>query len=252
MNDLLAPPVTSLAAVRRNEAQCRRCGLYREATQVVPGEGKSGAVLMLVGEQPGDSEDLAGRPFVGPAGRVLDRALGEADIPRGQIFVTNAVKHFKYELRGKRRLHKRPNAGEIEACRWWLDIERQLVQPIVILAMGATAARGVLGHAVTIAKVRDLTQPLADGVKARVTIHPSLLLRLRTEAEKAAEYHRFVGDLRAAAALAGLSASAGDAIPISASRGNPGHRRITMGTADRQLVGDREDIRSDAHFRPRS
>jgi DNA polymerase len=206
LNDLLSLPVASLAALHRDETQCRRCGLYREATQVVPGEGKLSAVLMLVGEQPGDSEDLAGRPFVGPAGRLLDRALAEANIPRSQIFVTNAVKHFKHELRGKRRLHKRPDAGEIEACRWWLDIERQLVRPIVILAMGATAARGVLGHAVTIAKVRDLTQTLADGVKARVTVHPSLLLRLQTEAEKAAEYRRFVGDLRAAAELAGLSA----------------------------------------------
>ncbi|HEX3881057.1 MAG TPA: UdgX family uracil-DNA binding protein [Stellaceae bacterium] len=206
MNDLFAPPIVSLAAVRREEAQCRRCGLYRDATQVVPGEGKLGAVLMLVGEQPGDREDLAGKPFIGPAGHILDRALAEADIPRGKVFVTNAVKHFKYEPRGKRRLHKRPDAGEIEACRWWLDIERQLVRPSVILAMGATAARGVLGHAVTIAKTRDQTQTLGDGTKARVTIHPSLLLRLRTDAEKAVEYGRFVGDLQAAAALAGLSA----------------------------------------------
>jgi DNA polymerase len=206
VNDLFAPPIVSLAAVRREEAQCRRCGLYRDATQVVPGEGKLGAVLMLVGEQPGDREDLAGKPFIGPAGHILDRALAEADIPRGKVFVTNAVKHFKYEPRGKRRLHKRPDAGEIEACRWWLDIERQLVRPSVILAMGATAARGVLGHAVTIAKTRDQTQTLGDGTKARVTIHPSLLLRLRTDAEKAVEYGRFVGDLQAAAALAGLSA----------------------------------------------
>jgi DNA polymerase len=205
VNDLFAPPIASLAAVRREEAECRRCGLYRDATQVVPGEGGLGAVLMLVGEQPGDREDLAGKPFVGPAGHILDRALAEAEIPRGKVFVTNAVKHFKYEPRGKRRLHKRPDAGEIEACRWWLDIERRLVRPTVILAMGATAARGVLGHAVTIAKTRDQTQVLADGTKARVTIHPSLLLRLRGDAEKAAEYGRFVGDLQAAAALAGLS-----------------------------------------------
>lgn len=205
MNDLFAAPIASLAALRREEAHCRRCELYRQATQVVPGEGELGAALMLVGEQPGDSEDRAGKPFVGPAGRILDRALAAAGIPRGGAFVTNAVKHFKYELRGKRRLHKRPDAGEIEACHWWLDIERDLVRPAVIVAMGATAARGVLGRSVTIAKTRDLTETLADGTRVRVTIHPSLLLRLHTDAEKAAEYGRFVGDLRFAAALAGLS-----------------------------------------------
>lgn len=205
MNDLFAASITSLAALRREEAHCRRCELYRHATQVVPGEGELGAALMLVGEQPGDSEDRAGKPFVGPAGRILDRALAEAGIPRGGAFVTNAVKHFKYELRGKRRLHKRPDAGEIEACHWWLDIERELVRPGVIVAMGATAARGVLGRSVTIAKTRDLTETLADGTRVRVTIHPSLLLRLQTDAEKAAEYDHFVGDLRFAAALAGLT-----------------------------------------------
>ena len=206
MNDLFAPPVVTLAGLRRDEAACRRCDLYRAATQVVPGEGRVEAALMLVGEQPGDREDLAGKPFVGPAGHILDRALAEARIPRGKVFVTNAVKHFKYEWRGKRRLHKRPDAGEIEACRWWLDIERSLVRPQVVVAMGATAARGVLGRAVTIAKERELSHTLPDGAKARVTIHPSLLLRLRDEAEKAAEYRRFVADLRDAAELAGLAA----------------------------------------------
>ena len=171
----------------------------------MPGKGKTGAALMLVGEQPGDSEDRAGKPFVGPAGRVLDRALAEAEIRRSEVFVTNAVKHFKYEWRGKRRLHKRPDAGEIEACRWWLEIERALVRPRVIVALGATAARGVLGRSVTIARVRDLTAALPDGTQVRVTIHPSLLLRLRSEAEKIAEYHRFVGDLRTAAGLAELA-----------------------------------------------
>lgn len=203
MNDLFATPVASLAVLRREEAQCRRCDLYRGATQSVPGEGEVHAALMLVGEQPGDREDLAGKPFVGPAGRILDRALAEAGIRRGDAFVTNAVKHFKYELRGKRRLHKRPDAGEIEACRWWLDLERRLIRPSIIVALGATAARGVLGRTVTIAKARDFTETLADGARVRVTIHPSLLLRLRTEAEKHAEYGRFVDDLRAAAALAG-------------------------------------------------
>jgi DNA polymerase len=205
LNDLLAAPIASLAALRRGEAHCRRCDLYRDATQVVPGEGELGVALMLVGEQPGHSEDRAGKPFVGPAGRILDRALAEAGIPRGGAFVTNAVKHFKYEPRGKRRLHKRPDAGEIEARHWWLDIERELVRPAVIVAMGATAARSVLGRSVTIAKTRELTETLADGTSVRVTIHPSLLLRLQSDAEKAAEYGGFVGDLRFAAALAGLT-----------------------------------------------
>ena len=190
----------------REEAACRRCDLYRHATQVVPGEGDRGAALMLVGEQPGDREDLAGKPFVGAAGRILDRALAEAGIPRGKVFVTNAVKHFKYEWRGKRRLHKKPDAGEIEACRWWLDLERSLVRPNTIVAMGATAARGVLGRAATIAKERELTHALPDGTKVRVTIHPSLLLRLREESDKTVEYERFVADLRTAAELARLAA----------------------------------------------
>jgi DNA polymerase len=197
-----APLISSLAGLRRAEADCQRCDLYRHATQIVPGEGPSRAGLMLIGEQPGDREDIAGTPFVGPAGRILDQALTEAAIPRTKIFVTNAVKHFKYEQRGKRRLHKRPDAGEIEACHWWLDIERRLVRPSIILAMGATAARSLLSRPVTITTSRDITHTLADGAKARVTIHPSLLLRLRDTAAKEAEYRRFVTDLRAAAKLA--------------------------------------------------
>ena len=131
------PPVTSLAALRAAEAACRRCPLYRHATQAVPGEGPRGAPIMLVGEQPGDKEDLAGKPFVGPAGRLLDRALADAGIARASTFVTNAVKHFKHEMRGKRRLHKRPDAYEIERCRWWLDLERAIVKPA-----GGGRARG--------------------------------------------------------------------------------------------------------------
>jgi uracil-DNA glycosylase family protein len=195
---------SSLTALRRQEAACRRCGLYQLATRVVPGEGASRAKLMLVGEQPGDHEDLAGKPFVGPAGRILERALADADIPRAEVFITNAVKHFKFEWRGKRRLHKRPGASEIEACRWWLDGERALVRPAVILALGVTAARGVLGRVVGIARSRDHTETLADGTLARVTIHPSALLRLRTEEAKHIEYQRFVDDVRAAGALVGL------------------------------------------------
>ena len=128
--------ITTLAALREAEAGCTRCPLYRDATQVVPGEGPSRAKVMFVGEQPGNDEDLAGRPFVGPAGRVLDRAIVEAGLDRTTIFVTNAVKHFKFEPRGKRRLHKRPNAYEIDRCRWWLDHERSIVKPELIVALG--------------------------------------------------------------------------------------------------------------------
>src|SRR5579859_7704623 len=139
----------ALAQLRDAEAACTRCPLYRTATQVVPGEGPADARLILVGEQPGNDEDLRGRPFVGPAGRVLDRAIAEAGLERVKIFVTNAVKHFKFEQRGKRRLHKRPNADEIDHCRWWLDRERAIIAPDLTVALGATAARSVLGRTVT-------------------------------------------------------------------------------------------------------
>jgi uracil-DNA glycosylase family protein len=188
----------SLDELGRAEEECRRCPLYRNATQAVPGEGAPRAPLMLVGEQPGDYEDRAGKPFVGPAGRLLDRALADAGIERRRAFVTNAVKHFKYEPRGKRRLHKRPDVPEIEACRWWLDREIALVHPETIVALGATAARSLFGRPVTIAKARGKPAALGDGTRVFVTIHPSLLLRLRTEVEKEAEYRRFVDDLRAA------------------------------------------------------
>ncbi|MDR3421066.1 MAG: UdgX family uracil-DNA binding protein [Xanthobacteraceae bacterium] len=135
------PPVKSLRQLARAEESCTRCPLYRDATQAVPGEGPSYAAFMLVGEQPGDKEDIAGRPFVGPAGRVLDQALHDAGIAREQTFVTNAVKHFKHEMRGKRRLHKRPNNDEIERCKIWLDFERSLVRPSTVIALGVTAAR---------------------------------------------------------------------------------------------------------------
>ncbi len=195
----------SLGELRNAEAECRRCSLYRGATQVVPGEGKKGANLMLVGEQPGNREDLAGKPFVGPAGRMLDRALQEAGIPREAVFVTNAVKHFKYEQRGKLRLHKRPNAYEIERCRWWLDLERQLVKPAALVALGATAARSLLGRPVTISKVRGQRLKTEDGAPVMVTIHPSLLLRLQDEALEQRLYRQFVGDLGTAAEWAGIT-----------------------------------------------
>src|ERR1700730_5293930 len=145
--DQVASSIASLGKLAQAEADCRRCPLYRDATQAVPGEGPKRATFMLIGEQPGDKEDIAGKPFVGPAGRVLDEALADAGIPRDEAFVTNAVKHFKHEMRGKRRLHKRPNAYEIERCKIWLDVERKIVRPAAIVAMGATAARSLFGRA---------------------------------------------------------------------------------------------------------
>jgi len=192
------PVIESLSALRAAENACRRCPLYQNATQAVPGQGPRGASMMLVGEQPGDQEDEAGLPFVGPAGRILDRALEEAGIERKSVFVTNAVKHFKYEMRGKRRLHKRPNAYEIDRCRWWQDLERAIVKPTVIVALGATAARSVLGRPATIGKVRGQALLLDDGTKAFVTLHPSALLRIRDEADKRRAYRSFVDDLRLA------------------------------------------------------
>jgi DNA polymerase len=195
------PDITSLSALREAEAACRRCALYRNATQVVPGEGPRHAQVMLVGEQPGDQEDRQGHPFVGPAGRILDRAIVDAGIERKEVFVTNAVKHFKFEQRGKRRLHKRPNASEIDICRWWLDRERVIVKPRVVVALGATAARGVLGRSVTIASVRGKVLPAGDDTQVIVTIHPSYLLRLRDDESKEREYKGFVADLRRCAKL---------------------------------------------------
>lgn len=193
-------PIKSLAALARAEGECRRCPLYRDATQAVPGEGPRQARFMLVGEQPGDKEDIAGKPFVGPAGRVLDAALKDAGIARDETFVTNAVKHFKHEMRGKRRLHKRPNNYEIERCKIWLDSERALVRPQTVIALGVSAARSLTGKTVTIAKSRKTPLQLADGTTLVVTVHPSALLRLRDEADKRAAYKQFVADLKAAAA----------------------------------------------------
>jgi len=180
---------------------CRRCPLWRDATQGVCGEGPKRAKLMIVGEQPGDQEDLAGHPFVGPAGRVLDAALDEVGIDREDVFVTNAVKHFKHEPRGKRRLHKTPSAGEVSACRWWLDAERRLVKPKVIVTLGATAAFGVLARKVAVTKERGRGIDLTDGAKALLTVHPSYLLRIPDAAAKAAERDRFVADLEQAKVL---------------------------------------------------
>jgi uracil-DNA glycosylase len=193
-------PITSMRQLAAAEAACTRCPLYKDATQAVPGEGPSRAIFMLVGEQPGDKEDLAGKPFVGPAGRMLDQALADAGIAREKTFVTNAVKHFKHEMRGKRRLHKRPNNYEIERCKIWLDDERKLIKPAAVIALGVTAARSLTGKTLTIAKVRGEPLALADGTKLFVTIHPSSLLRIEDETDKHAAYRAFVSDLKSAAA----------------------------------------------------
>jgi DNA polymerase len=160
------------------------------------GEGPDKAPVLFVGEQPGDQEDLAGRPFVGPAGQLFDRALGEAGIDRARAFVTNAVKHFKFEPRGKRRIHQKPGGGEIQACRFWLDREIDLIEPRLIVALGATAAQSVFGKATPIGKSRGRLIDLDRGGQALITVHPSYLLRLPDEAAKAVEYARFVEDLR--------------------------------------------------------
>jgi DNA polymerase len=203
---LLKPPddgpfPRTLLGLRKAEAQCTRCPLYRPATQVVPGEGIQHATLMMVGEQPGNDEDLAGRPFVGPAGRILDRALAESGLDRKQIFVTNAVKHFKFEPRGKRRLHKRPNAHEIARCKWWNDVERALVKPRLVVALGATAARSLIGKTVSISQLRGQVLALDDGAKLLVTIHPSALLRIPDADDKARQYAGLVADLRLCASI---------------------------------------------------
>ncbi|TPG20518.1 DUF4130 domain-containing protein [Sphingomonas koreensis] len=190
-------------ALRDEAAGCTRCPLYKHATQTVFGEGPIDAAMMLVGEQPGDQEDLAGRPFVGPAGQVLDRALGEAGIDRARTYVTNAVKHFKFEQRGKRRIHSKPEAGEIEACRWWIEQETMLVKPQVTVALGATAARSLFGKVMTIGRERGRPQELPGGGTAWVTVHPSYLLRIPDKAKADEEFARFVEDLKGARALIG-------------------------------------------------
>jgi DNA polymerase len=187
----------SIDELREIAEGCRRCPLWRDATQTVFGEGRQQAKVVFVGEQPGDQEDLAGKPFVGPAGRVLDQILAEADLDRTITYVTNAVKHFKFEQRGKRRIHSKPNAGEIRACRWWLDNELRLIQPDLVVALGATAAQSLLGRPVPITKMRgDLVQR-EDGLRIFVTIHPSFILRIRERADKETERARFLADMKA-------------------------------------------------------
>jgi DNA polymerase len=191
-----ANATVSWAALRDEAMGCTRCPLFKDATQTVFGEGPLDARLMFLGEQPGDQEDLAGKPFVGPAGQMFDRALDQAGLDRQVSYITNAVKHFKYEQRGKRRIHAKPNGGEIQACRWWYGQERELIRPLVTVAMGATAARQMLGKVVTISGTRGIPHRLDDGSEGWVTIHPSFLLRIQEKAEAEAEYLRFVDDLK--------------------------------------------------------
>ncbi len=194
-SDSAAPDLVSLAAAREAVQGCRRCPLYQYATQPVFGEGPQDADLMFVGEQPGDQEDLQGQPFVGPAGKVFDAALAKVGIDRAGVYVTNAVKHFKFTPKGKRRIHNRPDRGEIEACRFWLDLERSFVTPRIVVALGATAATSLLGKAVTISGTRGQPIALEDGSTLFVTVHPSYLLRLPREIDAEAERARFLGDL---------------------------------------------------------
>src|SRR6202011_3874355 len=198
----------NIEALREEAASCRVCHLWKEATQTVFGEGPLAARIMLVGEQPGDKEDLAGKPFVGPAGQILDRALEQAGIDRKKVYVTNAVKHFKFVPRGKIRLHQKPNTSEIKACRQWYERELASIKPDLVVAMGATAAQSVFGKITPINKNRGRLIDLDDGIKALVTVHPSYLLRLPDADAKAREYQRFVDDLKIAAALLRKSARA--------------------------------------------
>ena len=205
---MTAAGTDSLDDLRREAASCRACPLWKNATQTVFGEGPSDADIVFVGEQPGDREDLAGRPFVGPAGLLLDRALAEAGVDRARAYVTNAVKHFKFEPRGKRRLHKRPNAGEIKVCKRWLIGEIEVISPQLIVALGATAAQSLAGRPIPIQSNRGAVLELAGGLRVLITIHPSALLRLRDEKDRHEAYDSFVQDLRSIARIVGRPAAA--------------------------------------------
>lgn len=192
------PARLSLSALAEAARSCQGCDLFRNATQTVFGAGRPDATYMLVGEQPGDQEDRRGAPFVGPAGRILDRGLEEAGIDRDSVYVTNAVKHFKFELRGKRRIHQKPSAAEIDACGPWLNAEMRLVDPAVTVVLGATAARALLGPAFRVTKERGRAVPRREGAFYVATVHPSAILRAP---DQDAAYEGFLADLRVAASL---------------------------------------------------
>ncbi len=193
-----AEAAESLLQLKREALECRACPLWAPATQTVFGEGPKNAPIMLIGEQPGDQEDLAGRPFVGPAGKILDRALEDAGLDRSRAYVTNAVKHFKFEPRGKRRLHKKPTVGEIRACAPWLEGELALVSPKIVVMLGASAAQAMLGRSASVMKQRGRVFDLPGGRHGLVTVHPSYLLRLQGDDERHEAYQDFVKDLRLA------------------------------------------------------
>ena len=191
-----------LADVAREAAHCERCALYRHATQTVFGEGPADAAIMLVGEQPGDQEDLVGRPFVGPAGKILDRALNQAGLPRAAVYVTNAVKHFKFEERGKRRIHQKPTRDEVQQCRWWLGQELDLVKPALVVALGVTAAHELTGRPIVLARERGKRISLNGGWSMLATIHPSAILRMPDETGREQAFEGLVGDLSLAVEMA--------------------------------------------------
>jgi DNA polymerase len=195
------PSEPTVAALHDAAARCTACHLYRNATQTVFGEGPEGARVMLVGEQPGDAEDLAGHPFVGPAGKLLDRCLVEAGIDRKQTYVTNVVKHFKWVPRGPRRIHSKPGAVEIEACFPWLEAEIRVVQPRIVVALGATAAQALFGKAFRVTRDRGRLVPCGLAPRALATVHPSALLRAPDEETRRREIERFIADLRQVAAI---------------------------------------------------
>src|SRR3982750_2295481 len=186
----------SWEALLKDARKCTRCDLYKHATQTVFGEGPLDAAMMFVGEQPGDQEDIAGRPFVGPAGQLFDAALEKAGIDRSTVYVTNAVKHFKFVPRGKKRIPSKPGAGEIEACRWWIEHERELIRPPITVALGATAAHSLFGKAMAIGKNRGAPLQLPDGSECWITVHPSFLLRIPEEDRRREERALFVRDLK--------------------------------------------------------
>ena len=197
------PDTSSLADVREAARECTACHLYQRATQTVFGEGPKDVPIMLVGEQPGDYEDVAGKPFVGPAGKIMDRALEEAGIDRKKVYVTNAVKHFKWEPRGKRRIHQKPNAREIAACRPWMEAELRLVKPKLLVCLGATAAQAIFGPSFRVTRERGKVLSSKFALRVLATVHPSSLLRQPDEQSREREYKRFVLDLRAALKAAG-------------------------------------------------
>src|SRR5881397_1498939 len=192
------PDATSWSAVREAAKDCEACHLHKRATQTVFGEGPKSATMMLVGDQPGDYEDVAGKPFVGPAGKIMDQALEEAGIDRTKVYVTNAVKHFKWEPRGKRRIHQKPNSREIAACRPWLEAELRLVKPKLLVCLGATAAQAIFGPSFRVTRERGKVLSSKFAPRVLVTVHPSSLLRQPDEESRQREYKRFVLDLRAA------------------------------------------------------